>query len=62
MIHRNRDARTTPAAQIFRDGIAAHGLRAMVIDCAVVVAAVAALAASPFIAYGLDSLLMALAR
>ena len=57
-----RDARHTSAAQIFRDNIAAHGLRAMVIDTACVVGAVAALAAAPFVAYGLDSLLMELAR
>lgn len=57
-----RDARRTTAAQIFRERIATLGLRAVIIDCAVVTAAIAALAASPFAAYAIDSLLMELAR
>lgn len=59
---RRRDARTVPAADIMRERIAALGLRAVVLDCAAVAAAIAALAAAPFVAFGIDTLLMELAR
>lgn len=57
-----RDARHQSVTQIFRDNIASYGLRAMVIDTACVVGAIAALAAAPFVAYGIDRVLMELAR
>ena len=57
-----RDARRTTAAQIFRERIASLGLRAVAIDCACVAAAIAVLAAAPFVAFGIDTLLMETAR